>query len=65
MWRAGRILRDDCWTEEDINLSQSYISPLSRGVLKVIGMLPLELIAKFRDVFKTYHHRRTRIKDEI
>lgn len=63
MWRAGRILRDDCWTEEDNNLTQSYISPLSRVVLRVIGMLPLGLLAKFRDVFKIYNNRRTRIKD--
>ncbi len=65
MWRAGRILRDDYWTEDDVKLTHSYLSALSRGILNVIGMLPLGLIAKFRDMFRTYHHRRTRIKDGV
>jgi len=59
--RAGRILRGGSWTEEDIKFTQFYISPLSRSILNAIGMLPLGLLAKFREVFRTYHHRRTSI----
>jgi len=65
MWRCGRMLRGDFWSKGDVVFSQSYISLLSRGLLNVIGMLPLGLVAKLRDVFKIYHKRHTRIKGMV
>ncbi len=63
--RAGRLLRNGDWRKEDIEFTNSYLSLLSSSVLKVIELLPMELIAKIRDLFRSYHLKRTKIKEGV
>lgn len=54
-WRGGRMLRADSWSKEDVVSSKSYLSFLSRCMLSVVGILPLWLVAKLREILKPHH----------
>lgn len=60
IFRTSRILRNERWIEEDDRLCKSYLSPLSRLILKFIGMLPIGLIYQLRDAYRFYHYNRTK-----
>lgn len=59
--RAGRMLRNEPWTEEDDKSAQAYLSPLARLILNSIGVLPLWVISMVRYLHFIYHHNRTKL----
>jgi hypothetical protein len=61
MMRAGRRLRKERWGEKEQSFCRSYLSPLSCLLLKGVGMLPLGLVLRFREAYRFYRHRRTRV----
>lgn len=61
MWRGGRMLRNDAWTEEDSAFTKTYLSFLSRAGVNALGLLPLGIVSRVRDIFKMHHNNRTRI----
>jgi glycosyltransferase involved in cell wall biosynthesis len=55
--RAGRILRELPWQDEDRNAVADYLAPPGRWTVAAMGLLPLGLLHRARSIYRRHRAR--------